>query len=138
MWVDNNDSGIFQRWLLQEQASAEKPKMSLKLTKTKPVVFCANSGYQATFEACFMDLGGLEENTSTTVLNETSRKHHSMVWFSINFHKVSLPRPIFRLGSLSHNSYKFLYLQLQQKLSSYKLARLLVLAGTVENRCTQK
>ena len=55
---------------------------------TKPVALCACSGYKASFEACLVDLGGLEKHNFSTVLLENSRKHHGMVWFFVNSHKA--------------------------------------------------
>ena len=59
--------------------------ISPKRTITKPVALCAHDGY----EACLMDLGGLEKHNYSTALSENKRKRYSMALFSINFHKAS-------------------------------------------------
>ena len=51
---------------------------SPKRTITKPVVLCARGGYKASFEACLVDLGGLEKHNLSTALSENSRKRHGM------------------------------------------------------------
>ena len=63
---------------------------------TKPVALCASSGYKASFEACLVDLGGLEKHNFNSAIGN-SRKHHSMAWFSVNSHKASPLEPVFEL-----------------------------------------
>ena len=41
--------------------------------KTKPIALCAHSGYQASFEGCFVNLGGLE-NQFLAALLENGRR----------------------------------------------------------------
>ena len=69
---------------------------------TKPVALCARGrargGYKASFEACLVDLGGLEKHNFSTVLLENSRKCHGMAWFSVNSHKASPLGPVFWTG----------------------------------------
>ena len=64
---------------------------------TKPVALCARGGYKARFEACLMDLGGLEKHNFLIALLENIRKRHSMAWFSVNSHKASPLGPVFVL-----------------------------------------
>ena len=71
---------------------------SPKRTITKPVALCARDGYKASFEACLVDLGGLEKHNFSTALLENSRKRHSMAWFSVNSHKASPLGPVFGLA----------------------------------------
>ena len=71
---------------------------SPKRTITKPVVLCARGGYKASFEACLVDLGGLEKHNFSTALLENSRKRHGMAWFSVNSHKASPLGPVFGLA----------------------------------------
>ena len=40
--------------------------------KIKPVMLCAHGGYEASFEACFVDLGCLEKHNLSTALLENS------------------------------------------------------------------
>ena len=67
---------------------------SPKRMKTKPVMPCAHGGYQASFEACFVDLGCLEKHNFSTALLENSRKHHGIAWFSVNSQKASPLGPV--------------------------------------------
>ena len=53
--------------------------------------------YKPRFEACFVDLGGLEKHKLSTALLENSRKCRSTAWFSINSHKASPLGPVFEL-----------------------------------------
>ena len=62
---------------------------SPKRTITKPVALCARGGYKTSFEACLVDLGGLEKHNFSIALSENSRKRHGMALFSVNFHKAS-------------------------------------------------
>ena len=70
--------------------------------KTKLVAFCALGSYHVSVEACFMDLGGLEEHTYLTVLMENSKKHY-MTWcasLSILTCKASPLGPVFKLAAI--------------------------------------
>ena len=69
--------------------------------KIKPVTLCAHGGYEASFEACFVDLGCLEKHNFSTVLLENSRKHHSI---AVNSHKALLFGPVSRLAVVAHCS----------------------------------
>ena len=54
--------------------------------RTKPP--CPHGGYKASFEANFVDLGCIEKHNFSTAQLENSRKHHSIVWFSVNSHII--------------------------------------------------
>ena len=71
---------------------------SPKRTITKPAALCAPGGYKASFEACLVDLGGLEKHHLLTALLENSRKCHSTAWFSVNSHKAFPLGPVFQTG----------------------------------------
>ena len=60
--------------------------MSLERMRTKPP--CPHGGYKASFEANFVDLGCIEKHNFSTAQLENSRKHHSIVWFSVNSHII--------------------------------------------------
>ena len=49
-----------------------------KWTKIKLVTPCAHSGYKASFEACFVDLGHLEKQNFSSALLKNSREHHDI------------------------------------------------------------
>ena len=71
--------------------------MSPKRTKTS-VALCSHGDNKASFEACFVDLGCLEKQNFSIELLENSRKHHAIVWLSLNPHKASSLRPVCRLS----------------------------------------
>ena len=73
--------------------------------KTILIALSAHSGYQPNFEACYVDLGGLEKHDFSTALLENSTRH-SIAWFSINSHKASPLGPIFRLTIAVLNGFK--------------------------------
>ena len=56
---------------------------SPKRAKTKLVALCACSGYEVSFEACFVDLWDLEKHSFSTALLENSRKCHETVLFPL-------------------------------------------------------
>ena len=72
-WVDDSDSQ-------SENKPHRRGSMKIKL-----VMLCAHSGYEASFEACFVDLGCLEKHIFSSALLENSRKHHGI---AINSHKA--------------------------------------------------
>ena len=61
-------------------------------TITKPVALCAHSGYKASFEACLVNLGGLEKH------NFQQRCWKTAESVSVKSHKVSPLRPVFGLA----------------------------------------
>ena len=78
----------------QRREASTSPKRMI----TKPLALCAHGGYKASFEACLVDLGGLENPHFSTALLENSRKRHGMAWFSVNSHKASPLGPVFGLA----------------------------------------
>ena len=59
---------------------------SFKRTRTKPP--CPHGGYKVTFEAYFVDLRCVEKHNVSTAQLEYIRKHHGIVWFSVNSHII--------------------------------------------------
>ena len=92
--LDGSMTAIASPRTNQHGEASTSPKRMI----TKPVALCAHGGYKASFEACLVDLGGLEKHNFSTVLLENSRKRHSMVRFSVNSHKASPLGPVFGLA----------------------------------------
>ena len=71
----------------------EEVSTSPKRTITKLVVLCAHGGYKASFEACFVDLGGLEKHSCWKTAESV------MAWRgSPSIHKASPLGPVFGLA----------------------------------------
>ena len=68
--------------------TAQRIPNELEETKFELVTLWAYGSYKAIYEACFVDLRCLEKHNISTVLLENSRKHHSILWFSVNSHKA--------------------------------------------------
>ena len=52
--------------------------------KIKPVTLCVHGSYNASFEACFVDLECHAKHNLLTALLENSRNHHGIACFSVN------------------------------------------------------
>ena len=91
-WVDDSDSQ-------SENKPCGKPQQAQRDENQAGNTLC--DGYEASFEACFVDLGCLEKHNFSTALLENSRKHHGI---AVNSHKA-LPRgPVSGLTVVGHRS----------------------------------